>query len=661
MRVFRDLSELKNIKDAVITIGSFDGVHVGHQKIISRLKQLSSELGVENYLITFDPHPRSVIYPKDNTLRLLSSQEEKIALFEKYGLDNIVIIPFTVEFSQISPQEYIEKFLVKNFNPKYIVIGYDHRFGLNRGGDLSLLQSVKEKYNFEVIEIPKQEIDEITISSTKIRNAIISGNLEAANTLLNHSYSLSGKVVRGRKLGTEIGFPTANLSLEESKKLIPKDGIYACKVIVEDMEFKGMLYIGDIPTIGTDNPKAIEVNIFDFNSDIYDQRISIQILHYLRDDKKFDGLNELKEQLNKDRESALSFFDRIVQTEQKKNITVAILNYNTKHLLETFLPSISFSSTSEFDTLVIDNASDDGSIKFIHEWFPEIETIEFAKNHGFAEGYNLGLKNIKSKYIALVNSDVEVQKNWLDPIVEFLDQNHDYAAAMPKILSHEEKGTFEYAGASGGFIDAMGYPFCRGRLFDTLENDDQQYNDVEDVFWASGAAFVIRSEVFLNLEGFDGDFFAHQEEIDLCWRIHNAGYKIAVLPESVIYHVGGGTLNYGNPKKVYLNFRNSLYTLFKNESFLNVIWKLPMRLILDGIAGLKFLFSGEGKSTYAIIKAHFSFYGHIFKLIKKRLHISKLLSKHAIGHPNKIGMTSKWIIVQYYLLGKKKYSEIFKG
>jgi len=660
MRVYQDLSEIKDVKDAVITIGSFDGVHIGHQKIINRLKQLSSELNSENYLITFYPHPRSVIYPKDTSLKLLSSQQEKIELFESFGIDNLVIVPFTIEFSQISPLEYIENFLVKNFNPKYIVIGYDHRFGLNRGGDLSLLDSVGEKFGFSVIEIPKQEIDEITISSTKVRNAILEGDLESANTLLNHNYTLSGKVIRGRKLGTEIGFPTANLKLEEVKKLVPKDGIYACNVMVEGDYYKGMLYIGDIPTIGTDNPKTIEVNIFDFNADIYDQRIKIEVLKYLRDDVKFDGLDALKEQLHIDRQNAMSFFNGYDVSESDK-VTVAILNYNTKHFLETFLPSISFSSDSDFKTLVIDNASTDSSVEFVQEWFPEVQTIEFENNHGFAEGYNLGLKSVSSEYIALVNSDVEVPANWLDPIISFLNENKDYAAAMPKILSFEEKKCFEYAGGSGGFIDALAFPFCRGRVFDTIEVDNNQYDDNTDIFWASGAAFVIRTDVFKSLGGFDSDYFAHQEEIDLCWRIHKAGYKISVVPSSTVYHVGGGTLNYGNAKKVFLNFRNSLFNIFKNESFFNLIWKVPLRLVLDGVAGIKFLLQGQLSATLAILKAHFSFYGHFFKLIKKRRSINHLIAKNAFGKPNTIGMTSKFIIFQYYLLGRKKFSDIFKS
>jgi len=254
------------------------------------------------------------------------------------------------------------------------------------------------RFGYEVIEISKQDIDEITISSTKIRAALQAGDLETANTLLNHPYEISGTVIRGRKLGTEIGFPTANLAIQEKAKLIPKDGIYACRVEVDKQLYNGMLYIGDIPTIGTDNPKSIEVNIFDFNDDIYDQRISIRVLHYLRDDQKFDGLNALKAQLQIDRDNSLRFFENY-QDQTTPKVSIAILNYNTKNYLESFLPSVCFSSALKFQTVVIDNGSSDDSVKFVNQWYPEVKTISLTKNYGFAEGYNKGLREIDSEYI----------------------------------------------------------------------------------------------------------------------------------------------------------------------------------------------------------------------------------------------------------------------
>ncbi len=657
MRVFKGLSELPDISDSVITIGSFDGVHAGHQKIIDRLKQLSSQVGCENYIITFHPHPRSIIYPKDKSLKLLSSLEEKIKLFDNYGVDNLVIVPFTIEFSQISALEYIDKFLVGKFNPRYLVIGYDHRFGINRTGDINLLRQVKDTYNFNIVEIPAQEMDELTISSSKIRLALQNGDLYQANNLLNHPYQISGKVIRGRKLGTEIGFPTANLELEDSKKLVPMDGIYACKVNTNKGEYNGMLYIGDVPTVGLDHRKSIEINIFDFNDDIYDERISVEILHFIRHEQKFDGIESLKQQLHKDRDSALEYFSDCAQRPKAK-VCIAILNYNTQHLLEDFLPSISYSSDEEFDVVLIDNASSDHSVEYVNKWFPEIKVIQMSKNYGFAEAYNRAMDMINSEYIVMLNSDVMVNENWLDPITKFLEENKDYAVAMPKVLSYEEQDSFEYAGASGGYIDALAYPFCRGRIFDTVEQDEGQYDSVESVFWATGAAFVIRKELYVEMGGFDNDFFAHHEEIDLCWRLRNAGYRIAVIPESVVYHLGGGTLEYDNKRKIYLNFRNNLFTLFKNESFFSLLWKLPSRLVMDGIAGLNFMFQLKFNGVLAILLAHFSFYKNIFKLINKRRITTSVINKYRIYEPNLEGRFQGSIVFQYFILCKKRFSQL---
>ncbi len=657
MEVYHNLEALPDLEKSVITIGSFDGIHIGHQKIIDRLVNLSDEHNVPNVVITFDPHPRSIVYPKDESLRLLSSLEEKIDLFEKYGVDHLVIVPFTIEFSQISAQEYIEKFLIQNFKPSYIVIGYDHRFGLNRTGDLNLLKLNQSKYNYDILEISKQEIDEITISSTKIREALIGGDLETANTLLNHPYQVSGKVVSGRKLGTEIGFPTANIRPENPKKIIPKDGIYTCQVIHNKVSYNGMLYIGDVPTIGTDNAKTIEVNIFDFDTDIYDERVSIHVLHYLRDDKKFDGIEALKQQLQLDREASLKFFDTLGH-QNKAEATVAILNYNTVSYLEDFLPSVSHSSSSEFDVVVIDNASTDKSVDYLQEWHPEIKVIPLSKNYGFAGGYNRGLSNIKTPYIVLLNSDVKVTENWLDPLINYLNKNPDTAAVMPKIRSYADQQSFEYAGASGGYMDYLAYPFCRGRIFDSVEEDRGQYDTEEDIFWASGAACVIRTDVFDALGGFDVDYFAHQEEIDLCWRILRSGYKIKAIPSSIVYHVGGGSLDYSSPYKVYLNFRNNLYTLFKNDTAFNLLWKLPLRSVLDVAASFKFLISGDAKASWAVIKAGLSFVVNIPTLLKKRKDNTQKIEKIKQGHPSSKLLFHKSIVAQYYLFGNKLFSKI---
>lgn len=657
MRVYRGLEELPVIESSVITIGSFDGVHNGHKKILSRIKDLSAELGVENFVITFHPHPRSVIYPKDNSLELLNSLQEKIDLFEKNGIDNLVIVPFTVEFSQIPALEYIEKFLVNKFHPKYIVIGYDHRFGLNRSGDINMLKQVKASYGFDIIEIEAQEIDEITISSTKIRKAIKAGDLSLANSLLGRPYSIAGRVIRGRKLGTEIGFPTANLAVEDKHKLIPMDGIYACLVNVAGKSYEAMLYIGDIPTIGTDNKKSIEVNIFDFNDDIYGERISLDVLQFLRHEMKFDGIESLKQQLHRDRESAISFFENYFDTPFVR-ASIAILNFNTKHLLEDFLPSISYSGENDYEIVLIDNASTDKSVSYVSQWFPEIKIIQFSQNYGYAEAYNKAIRQLTSEYVVLLNSDVQVEENWLDPVITFLDDHPDYAAAMPKVLSFEDKTSFEYAGASGGYIDFLGYPFCRGRILNHIEQDEGQYNDQESIFWASGAALVVRRQLFIDIGGFDKNYFAHHEEIDLCWRLHNAGYKIAVVPESVVYHLGGGTLDYANSRKVFLNFRNSLYSIVKNDKAFHLLWKIPTRLLLDGAAALMFLFKGEFQSILSVLKAHFHFYGHLLALTRQRALIRKNIAAVSIAPPNKDGWYRQSIVFKYYVLGKKTFSSL---
>ena len=653
MRVYKDLTTLPEFTKAIITIGSFDGVHTGHQHIISRLNDLSQESGGESVVITFNPHPRSVVYPKDKSLKLLSSLEERIELFETYGIDHLVIVPFTIEFSQISPQEYIQDFLVKQFDPSCIVIGYDHRFGLNRAGDIDLLRMYQDELGYKIIEIPKQEIKEITISSTKIRNALLEGDLEMANLLLNHSYRLSGTVVKGKQLGSELGYPTANLSLEEPLKLLPKDGIYACKIDVADRCYEGMLYIGEIPTI-ENAKKTIEVNIFEFNEDIYGQRISIQVLKFLREDEKFDDLEGLKKQLAKDKLSSLAFFSG-VELPKKLDATIAILNYNSRDFLELYLPSILYSSRDSFDLLLIDNASEDDSVDFVRDHFPEIDIIELEENYGFAEGYNKGLEAVSTKYTVLLNSDVEVNENWLDPLISFMEAHPEYGAVMPKIRSIEDRSSFEYAGAAGGYLDKWGYPYCQGRVFDTLEKDKGQYDKTKDVFWTTGAAMVIKTKLYKDIGGFDGDYFAHQEEIDLCWRMHRAGYKLAVVPSSVVYHLGGGTLNYGSSRKIYLNFRNSLSTIFKNEVGLS---KVFIRLLLDGVAGVKFLLSGQVKSTWAIIRAHFAFYAWIPSLLSKRKEMSRRIDQVKIGPPNTIGQSDFSIVNAYFLKGKKVYSEL---
>ncbi|QKJ63777.1 glycosyltransferase family 2 protein [Flavobacterium sp. M31R6] len=300
-----------------------------------------------------------------------------------------------------------------------------------------------------------------------------------------------------------------------------------------------------------------------------------------------------------------------------EKIAVVILNWNGVKLLEQFLPSV-IQYSPEATVYVADNASTDESIAFVKKNYPTIKIVQNKMNQGFAGGYNDALQHIDAEIYALVNSDIEVTENWLKPILVTFKTEPETAIIQPKILDFKKKDYFEYAGAGGGFIDQFGYPFCRGRIFDTLEKDNGQYNDSTEIFWASGACFFIRSSVYKEQKGFDEDFFAHQEEIDLCWRTINRGFKIKYCSESIVYHVGGATLQQANPKKTYLNFRNSLLMLTKNLPQNTLFQVLIIRMLLDGIAGMKFIIEGQFSHCWAIIRAHFSFYGLFLKNYKKR-------------------------------------------
>ena len=300
-----------------------------------------------------------------------------------------------------------------------------------------------------------------------------------------------------------------------------------------------------------------------------------------------------------------------------KKIAVVILNWNGVKLISQFLPSI-IANSEEATIYLIDNASTDDSVKLVSQNFPNVTIIKNDFNFGFAKGYNIALEQIEEEYYALVNSDVEVTKDWLKPVISSFDSNNDIGIIQPKILDFKNKEYFEYAGAAGGFIDKYGFPYCRGRIFDTIEKDSGQYNDEAPIFWASGACFFIRKSIYRKLNGFDDDFFAHQEEIDLCWRALNLGFKVRYIPSSVVFHVGGATLNESNPKKTFLNFRNSLLMLTKNLPENKLIPIVFTRLILDGLAGIQFILQGKFIHCWAIIKAHFHFYHLINKTLKKR-------------------------------------------
>ena len=297
-------------------------------------------------------------------------------------------------------------------------------------------------------------------------------------------------------------------------------------------------------------------------------------------------------------------------------IAIVILNYNGEHFLNQFLP-IFIKHSKPYPIYVADNASTDGSLSLLSEKFPDVFVIRLEKNLGYAGGYNEALKQVHAEYYAIVNSDIEVTSNWLSPILTFLETNVQYVAAQPKIRQQKNKEYFEYAGASGGFIDLLGYPYCRGRIFNELEKDEGQYDDPTEVLWTSGACFIIRSEAFHQINGFDPDFFAHMEEIDLCWRLHRNHSQMICLPESVVYHVGGGTLSSENPKKTYLNFRNGLSLLIKNLSILQ-FYKIPIRIVLDWIAAIKFLLDNNPKHAVAVLKAHLDFSLSVLKDFNKR-------------------------------------------
>ncbi len=334
-------------------------------------------------------------------------------------------------------------------------------------------------------------------------------------------------------------------------------------------------------------------------------------------------------------------------------VAVVILNWNGKKFLEKFLPYVVSYNTSYSQLIVADNASTDDSITFLKTNYPQIKIIQNVTNGGFAKGYNDALKHVDAEYYVLLNSDVEVTENWLEPLIKLMDTDETIAACQPKIKSYTHKNRFEYAGAAGGFIDKFGYPFCRGRILDNIEEDNGQYNDNREVFWATGACLFIRASCFHQQEGFDEDFFAHMEEIDLCWRLKNVGYKIMYCADSTVYHVGGGTLNKLSPQKTFLNFRNNLILLCKNHASQYFVIKLFIRFVMDGIAGIKFLLSGETGHLIAIIKAHFSFYSSFAKTLRKRKKLKLQIKQYTTS-----AVYLHSIIADYFIRGKKTFKEI---
>ncbi len=305
MKVFKKLENLPTIPNAVLTIGSFDGVHQGHQKILSQVRDLAKEEGGESVVVTFHPHPRHVLSQDTPDFKLITTVEEKAALLANYGIDNVIVVPFNADFYKQSPRAYIEDFLIDRFHPRWVVIGYDHQFGNQRKGSIKDLRQYEAKGIFKLLEIERQEVKDIAVSSTKIRKALVLGNVEKAAQLLGHPFSLTGKVTHGQRIGHTLGYPTANIELAEPNKLIPVYGIYAVNVCHHHRMYQGMLYIGDRPTLANHHNKTIEVNIFDFDQQIYGDQLRIDFVKFLRKDERFDGLEALKVQLGKDKVAAL--------------------------------------------------------------------------------------------------------------------------------------------------------------------------------------------------------------------------------------------------------------------------------------------------------------------------------------------------------------------
>jgi len=336
-------------------------------------------------------------------------------------------------------------------------------------------------------------------------------------------------------------------------------------------------------------------------------------------------------------------------------IAIVILNWNGAKLLKQFLPSIvSFSNNDSTQIIVADNGSTDSSPELIRNEFPEVRLLELNQNFGFARGYNEALKQIEADYFVILNSDVEVTSGWLDSPIKLMESNQEIAAVQPKILSYHQKTHFEYAGAAGGFIDRYGYPFCRGRIFNELEADTGQYDQTTEIFWASGACMFVRASQFRKAGGFDADFWAHMEEIDLCWRLKNKGLKVVFTPESTVYHVGGGTLAYDNPKKLFLNFRNNLWLLFKNLPGNQLFFILFIRMILDAVAAFKLLAEFNLNGIRSVLKAHFYFWISLPVLIKKR----KLIRRTISPKQSLTGKLHQSLVFQFYFRKQKRFSEL---
>lgn len=329
------------------------------------------------------------------------------------------------------------------------------------------------------------------------------------------------------------------------------------------------------------------------------------------------------------------------------SVAVVILNFNGRKWLEQFLAGVISHSISA-QVIIADNASTDDSIAWLNIHYPTITVIPLSTNKGFCGGYNDALKKVSADYFVLLNSDVEVTPGWLEPVIRLMESDLTIAAAQPKILSYHQREYFEYAGAAGGYVDLLGYPFCRGRIFDTVEKDEGQYDDTRRVFWATGACLFVRAKAFAAMGGFDESFFAHMEEIDLCWRLQRSGYHVYYCSQSIVYHVGGGTLSASNPTKTFLNFRNGLSLLVKNLPFLSLTWKLPLRILLDWLAAIKFLADGSWPHCSAVLRAHVKFVSTLGSDWRKRD------GRHSLPLP----FYHRLLTIDYFILGRKTYKQL---
>lgn len=338
-------------------------------------------------------------------------------------------------------------------------------------------------------------------------------------------------------------------------------------------------------------------------------------------------------------------------------VAVVILNWNGRSLLERFVPTVlEYSKSPDVRIYVADNASTDDSVAYLQENFPAVEIIQNPENGGYSKGYNQSLAQISAEYYVLLNSDIEVTPNWIDPVIDLMDSDEMISACQPKIKDLNRKDYFEYAGAAGGFIDLFGYPFCRGRIFSTLEKDTGQYDEVTEIFWASGACLFVRANAFREVRGLDEHLFAHMEEIDMCWRMKNLGYRIMYCPDAQVYHLGGGTLESGSPRKTFYNFRNNLFMVFQNLPRERLVWVILVRMVLDGIAALKFLIGGQAKHFFPVVRAHIDFYKNLRKLTQRRLRNEIRYQRIKFYNAYRGSIASA-----YFLFGIRKFSRIKKS